>query len=126
MQLLAGSPTAQLSIIPMATSIVIPTHIPMLSPMARSCWLAFPPMIYQYCYHYGYSYGYIYGMQLLDGSPTSELPTSCAYSYGYPYGMQLLAGSPTSELPSIDMAIPVTIPVAIPLAVLMVFLWLLL
>ena len=23
----------------------------------------------------GYSYGYIYGMQLLDGSPTSELPT---------------------------------------------------
>ena len=44
MQLLAGSPTAQLSIIPMPTSIVIPTHIPMLSPMARSCWLAVPPM----------------------------------------------------------------------------------
>jgi len=75
-------------------------------------WLAVPFLSYQlffYCYSYGYAYG---------------------YSLVYSYGMQLLAGSPTSELPGIPMVIPMVIPMAcscwlaVPLVTYQLFRWL--
>jgi hypothetical protein len=75
-------------------------------------WLAVPFLSYQlffYCYSYGYAYG---------------------YSWVYSYGMQLLAGSPTSELPGIPMVILMVILMAcscwlaVPLVSYQLFRWL--